>query len=89
MNRKFQGHLAIIAVEITFGLSIPVTKALIPEWITPSGYTLMRMLFGAIVFWAVGYFMPKEKVIPKDLLILVVGGFFGFIATQLLFALAL
>ena len=89
MNEKYKGHIAIVAANTIFGLNIPVTKSLISNWMSPTGYTLTRMLFGAILFWAVGFFYPKEKVTRKDLWIIALGGFFGFVATQLLFASAL
>lgn len=89
LERKYIAHIAIVVANIIFGLNIPVTKSLVANWLTPTGYTFTRMLFGTIVFWAVSLFLPKEKVSVKDLLALAIGGFFGFVATQFLFASAL
>ena len=89
MSKQLQGHLAIISANIIFGLSIPITKKLIDHWVTPSSYTFMRLAVGAIIFWSIGALVKKEKVSKRDLLIIAVGGFFGFVATQLLFATAL
>jgi len=47
------------------------------------------MLFATVVFWTISLFCPKEKVTPKDLLIIAVGGFLGFVFTQLSFAMGL
>jgi drug/metabolite transporter (DMT)-like permease len=88
-QHKYNAHFAIVAANIIFGLNIPVTKSLIANWLTPTGYTFTRMLFGTIVFWIVGLFLPKEKVMVKDLFVFAIGGFFGFVATQFLFASAL
>lgn len=89
MNKQLQGHLAIILANVIFGLSIPITKTLIDNWVTPSSYTFMRMAVGALIFWGIGAFVKKEKVSKRDLLTIVIGAFFGFVATQLLFAVAL
>lgn len=89
MNKQLQGHLAIILANVIFGLSIPITKTLIDTWVTPSSYTFMRMAVGALIFWGIGAFVKKEKVSKRDLLTIAIGGFFGFVATQLLFAVAL
>lgn len=89
MKNNLNGHIAIIAANIIFGLSIPITKHLMETWITPEAYTLLRLLFGAVVFWSIGLFNKKEKVSKKDLAVIAIGGIFGFIATQLLFAIAL
>lgn len=85
----YKGHLAILLACVIFGVNIPVTKSLIADWVTPAGYTLIRMLFGAVVFWTIGLFFPKEKVGRKDLLTMAVGSFFGFIASQFCFAYSL
>ncbi|MDN6310011.1 MAG: DMT family transporter [Flavobacteriaceae bacterium] len=89
MNKQLQGHLAIIFANVIFGLSIPITKTLIDTWVTPSAYTFMRMAVGALIFWGIGEFVKKEKVSKRDLLTIAIGSFFGFVATQLLFAVAL
>jgi drug/metabolite transporter (DMT)-like permease len=89
MNQKLGGHLAIISANVIFGASIPITKSLLDTWITPEAYTVLRLVFGAVIFWSIGIFSKKEKVTNKDLLVIGIGGIFGFIATQLLFAIAL
>lgn len=53
---------------------------------TPIGYTTTRMIFGTIIFWVIGLFFQAEKVAPKDLLVMFVGGLFGFLGTQFLFS---
>lgn len=85
-NEKYKGVLAILAANVIFGLNIPVTKALVANWMTPVGYTFSRMLFGAIVFWLISLIAPKEKVAQKDMRIIVVGGLLGFVGTQFLFS---
>lgn len=86
MKEEYKGHAAILAANTIFGLNIPITKALIGSWLTPLGYTTTRMIFGMMIFWLIDFFLPSEKVKKKDLLIIAIGGFFGFVATQLLFA---
>lgn len=86
MANQTKGLLAIVSANVIFGLNIPVTKALIANWMTPAGYTLTRMFFGAIVFWTIGLVAKQGKVSPKDLIVVAIGGFFGFIATQFTFA---
>src|SRR5699024_12800744 len=70
MNSKTKGVLAILCANTIFGLNIPVTKALVSGWMTPTGYTLVRMLFGAVVFWLIGARRKSEKVVWKDMLIM-------------------
>ena len=86
MNEKYKEVLAIVSANIIFGLNIPVTKALMARWMTPSGYTFSRMLFGAIVFWGISIFTKKEKVTRKDIGIILIGGLIGYVGTQYLFS---
>lgn len=78
--------MAILAANVIFGLNIPVTKSLMAQWMTPQGYTITRILFGAVIFWVIASFFQREKVKRKDLLPLFLGGLVGFLATQLFFA---
>ncbi|WMI64829.1 DMT family transporter [Aestuariibaculum sp. YM273] len=86
MEERQQGLLAIISANTIFGLNIPVTKALMEQWMTPMGYTTTRMFFGAILFWLLGTVVKDSKVEKRDLPILIIGGLIGFIGTQFLFS---
>lgn len=89
MKEKQQGLLAVLTANTIFGLNIPVTKALMDTWMTPMGYTVIRMFFGVLIFWFIGLFLSKEKVDKKDFPIILIGGLMGFIGTQFLFSQAL
>ena len=89
MEERRQGLLAILGANTIFGLNIPVTKALMEQWMTPMGYTVTRMFFGAAIFWLIGNFVKDIKVAKKDFVIIILGGLMGFIGTQFLFSQAL
>lgn len=74
MKEKQQGLLAVLTATTIFGLNIPVTKALMDAWMTPMGYTIVRMFFGVLIFWFIGLFLSKEKVDKKDFPIIFIGG---------------
>lgn len=85
-QEKQKGIVAIVFANLIFGLNIPVTKSLISDWMTPMGYTMTRMIFGAVIFWIIGSFLSKEKVEGKDLFTILIGGLMGFLGTQFLFS---
>lgn len=84
-----KGHIAILMANVIFGLGVPVTKALLDDWVTPIGYMASRCVFAAIIFWVVAAFMPKEHVDKKDMMVLLLGGLLGFVISQTLTAEAL
>ena len=90
MNTKLaKGHMAILLANVIFGLGVPVTKALLDDWVTPMGYMASRCVGATILFWIVACFMPKEHVERKDLITIMLGGLLGFFISQTLTAEAL
>ena len=76
MNRntnKWKGHLAALAVYVIFGINPNCSEAVVPEYISPLAFTAVRMLFGAIAFWILSLFVPREKVEKRDMALFVVG----------------
>ncbi|MER8284632.1 EamA family transporter, partial [Acinetobacter baumannii] len=49
----------------------------------------MRATFACMMFWLVSFFMPKEKVLPKDLITLIVCALCGVGINQWLFVVGL
>lgn len=87
LSPKVQGHLIMLTVMTVFGLNIPINKFLyLNGFISPFGMTAARMSFATIMFWLISFFIPKEKVAGKDLLILIAGGLCGMLCNQGLFA---
>lgn len=86
---KWPGHVAILAVNFIFGFNSPMAKIIVPDWISPGAFTLIRMTFATLVFWIISLFFPKEHVTLKDKGIIFLGGLFGLVAVQYSFAEAL
>jgi drug/metabolite transporter (DMT)-like permease len=90
MNTKLaKGHIAILMANVIFGLGVPVTKALLDDWVTPMGYMASRCVGATILFWVVACFLPKEHVERRDLITIMLGGLLGFVISQTLTAEAL
>ena len=88
-SEKWKGHVAVLCANLIFGLNIPISKALLSQWMTPFGYMASRTLVATIIFWIIQSFLPKEKVSPKDLAIIAMGGIMGFVVSQSLTAISL
>ena len=86
MNNKIKGHSAILIANTIFGLGIPVTKYLLDSWVTPMTYMASRCIGAAAIFWLISFFMPKEHIRRKDLVIIILGGLTGVVISQTLTA---
>ena len=80
-----KGHILIMLANILFGASMPVFKYLLTADVPPEAITIMRAIFACMMFWLVSFFMPKEKVLPKDLCLLFVCTLCGVGINQWLF----
>lgn len=86
---KIEGHVAVIAANVIFGLGVPVSAYLLAGWVTPNVYMASRCVGAALVFWAISLFMPREHVGRRDLVVIILAGLLGFVVSQTLTAWAL
>lgn len=86
---KRAGHILMWAVTLIFGINIPLSKSLLPVWISPEGLTLSRILFAACAFWIASLFIPREKVPIKDHRFFLIASLCGVSFNQGLFLLGL
>ena len=88
-NHRLQAHTAVLLANIIFGLGVPVTKLLLDQWVSPMAYMATRCLGAAAIFWLISLFLPREKVAPRDLTVIILGGLLGIVLSQTLTAWAL
>lgn len=88
-NHRLQAHTAVLLANIIFGLGVPVTKLLLDQWVSPMAYMATRCLGAAAIFWLISLFLPHEKVAPRDLTVIILGGLLGIVVSQTLTAWAL
>ena len=85
MNKTLLAHLALLIANLIYGINYSFAKDVMPDYILPSGFILLRVV-GALSLFAFSYFLfVKEKVSQKDLFRLAICGVFGVAINQLLF----
>ena len=84
MNKQLLAHVALIGAQLLYGANYTIAKEVMPEFIQPFGFVLLRCLGATSLFWLVGLFV-KEKIDRKDLPKLALGALFGIAINQLLF----
>lgn len=84
-RERLKGHALIFSANLIFGINYPISKWLLAERLTPEFHTLARMVFACVMFWTLSFFLPKEKLPPKALLVLFICSFCGVAGNQALF----
>ena len=80
------GHLASAGAYAIFGVNVVVCRDIATDGgIAPIVLFAMRSLVAGILFWLASLLTPKEKVPPRDLLLLAGAGILGLFLPQLTF----
>lgn len=87
MNMKsvWKAHFALLLVNILYGASHILAKGVMPNYLSPSVFILLRVVGAVVLFWSILYFSKITKIDKKDLLRFIFCGFFGVALNQLCF----
>ena len=88
-NQVVAGHLLIIFTQVVLGLNILVTLDILLNYLSPFAYIGIRAAVTALFFWIVQIFAKKQKIERKDFMLILLGGFLGFVFSQYLTSLSL
>jgi len=84
MSRNLALLLAFITA-IIYGVSFTIAKEVMPTYIKPYGFILLRVSGATILFWIAGLFIKKEKIELKDFLRIFLAAIFGVALNMLSF----
>jgi drug/metabolite transporter (DMT)-like permease len=85
MSKRAWALLAATMVSLIYGVSFTIAKDVMPVFIKPYGFILLRVFGAAILFWLVSFFGPKEKIQRKDFPRIAAAAFFGVALNMLTF----
>jgi drug/metabolite transporter (DMT)-like permease len=85
VSSTLKAHLALFLVNTLYGASHVIAKGVMPTYLTPNVFILIRALGATFLFWLVKTFYIKEKIEKKDLFLLAICGLFGVAINQLFF----
>lgn len=66
MNKRALAIFAAIGATTIYGLNHTIAKGVMPEYVQPFGFIMLRVIGAALLFWAISPFGPKEIINPKD-----------------------
>lgn len=84
-NKIVQAHLALLTVNILYGANYSIAKEVMPAYIHPFAFVLIRVAGATILFWLVSALFIKEKIDTKDLPRIALLALCGVAINQLLF----
>ena len=86
MNRKLLiAHLFLMFVALFYGSNYTIAKLVMPKYIAPFGFILLRVVFAMVFFWGAYALFSKERVEKKDFKRLALCAVFGVALNQLTF----
>ncbi|MEQ3662176.1 MAG: DMT family transporter [Flavobacterium sp.] len=85
MNNRTLAILGATFVAMIYGSTFTVAKDVMPTYVQPYGFILIRAIGGASLFWMLTFFGPKEKIEKKDFPRIMAAAFFGVALNQLTF----
>jgi drug/metabolite transporter (DMT)-like permease len=88
LSKKVLAHLALLIANLIYGGSFFIAKTVMPEYLSPNVFILLRVVGATLLFWTLRVFL-KEKIATKDLGLIATCGFFGVFILIFLFQLTL
>ena len=72
-------------VSLIYGVTFTIAKDVMPLYIDPFGFIVLRVGGSALLFWLVWLFLPREKIATADFPRIAAAAFFGVALNMLTF----
>ncbi|ETN94550.1 DMT family transporter [Zhouia amylolytica] len=66
MNKRILALIAAFIASAIYGINHTLAKGVMPTYVQPYGFILIRVLGAAILFWGISFWGPKEKIAKSD-----------------------
>ena len=85
MKSRALALLAAFAATAIYGMNHTIAKVVMPHYIGPFGFIMLRVVGACILFWLISFFIPKETIERKDFLRIAFTALFGMCINMLMF----
>lgn len=85
MSNRTLAILAALGATTIYGLNHTIAKGVMPTHIKPFGFIMLRVLGATLLFWAISFLGPKERIAKKDWLRVFLCSLFGMAINMLAF----
>jgi drug/metabolite transporter (DMT)-like permease len=66
LKESYKAHASLLVTALIYGANYTIAKGVMPAYIEPFGFILLRISGAVLLFWLTGLFYP-EKIEKKDL----------------------
>jgi len=85
MNSRNSALILAFLAALIYGVSFTVAKEVMPLYVKPYAFIVLRVLGAAILFWIVGFFIAKENIERQDYFRIFLAAIFGTALNMLTF----
>lgn len=85
MSKRIWALIAATFVSLIYGLTFTIAKDVMPRYIEPYGFIVIRVGGATLLFWLVSFFGPKEKIALADFPRIAAAALFGVALNMLTF----
>ena len=85
MHKRLLALFFAFSAALIYGLSFTIAKDVMPRYVAPYAFILIRVSGASILFWLVSLRIPKEKITSKDFVRIAFSALFGVAINMLAF----
>jgi drug/metabolite transporter (DMT)-like permease len=85
MNTRIIALVAVSIATLIYGITFTVAKEVMPLYIKPYAFILLRVSAATLVFWTLGLFTKQQKIEKSDYKKIFIASFFGITLNMLAF----
>ena len=85
MNQRTFALIAVSIATLIYGVTYTIAKDVMPNYIKPYGFILLRVSSATLIFWTVGLFTKQQKIEKSDYKKILIASFFGITINMLAF----
>jgi drug/metabolite transporter (DMT)-like permease len=86
LNPNFKVHVALFTVSLIYGATFTIAKQVMPEYVQPSAFILMRITVAAVCIYLFHRMFVRKRITEwRDMIQLAISALFGVAFNMLLF----
>ena len=85
MQNKTKAYVAAFLVAIIYGINYTIAKDVMPTYVKPFGFIVLRVLGATLLFWILSLFIVQQKIERSDFPRIFLAALFGVCLNMLAF----